>query len=189
MTLTLPQRNCSQLKHLSLQLCQRKVSYTKEIYLECRECIRYLSDEQRLNPSSYCCCGKCSVMETIAESFCCLPKYKSKVEGLKNFLFYFIWKPSLFKYWFLGKCITDLKMFNRLLDPTVLEVNLRWKYNSNLHRGFIYVSRSVWCSGVDDTEDKDISNKLGFLSFYLTFDKCILSVTWDILDTEALMCG
>ena len=40
-----------------------------------------LSDQQKLNPSSYCLCKKCCWMDTVEESFCCLSKYKKSVEG------------------------------------------------------------------------------------------------------------
>ena len=52
-------------------------------------------------------------------------------------------------------------MFHKLLDPMVLEVNLRLLFRSKFMFGLIneYCFRSVWAAGVQDTEDKEISNK------------------------------
>ena len=42
----------------------------------------FLTDEHRLDPITYCQCGNCKQMDTVAESFCCY-KYKlSKGDSL-----------------------------------------------------------------------------------------------------------
>ena len=41
-------------------------------------------DETKLDPSSYCKCGKCSRMNTVIESFCCMSKKKQERKGNKQ---------------------------------------------------------------------------------------------------------
>ena len=96
-----------------------------------------LSDETRLDPAHYCSCTNCCKMDTVEESSCCHSKKKLMP----------------------GACITDDETFNLLLNPTVLEVNLR----------------SVWSAGVIDTKDKEINNEnlrySAYRSIYLWLNK------------------
>ena len=59
-------------------------------------------------------------METLEESFCCHSKMTKMNAG--NAIFEFV----KFSYFGSDVCITGHDIFKKLLDPVVLEVNLRY---------------------------------------------------------------
>ena len=69
-----------------------------------------LSDHEKMNPTFYCSCEKCCWMETLEESICCKNSKCVDKAGLDLST---------------DGCITEKEIFKKLLDPAVLEVNLR----------------------------------------------------------------
>ena len=83
-------------------------------------CNAFFIDQLKLDPHSYCKCGCCRWMEKLEESFCCHSKMTKMNEGKGNICIIF-----LFYYFGPDECITGHELFKKLLDPVVLEVNLR----------------------------------------------------------------
>ena len=94
-------------------------------------------------------------MDTVEESVCCHSKLSKSDDGNK----FVSMVCNLQHCNFLGECITGHEMFHKLLDPMVLEVNLRLLYFTESYCLIKNIFRSVWSAGVQDTQDKEISNE------------------------------
>ena len=80
----------------------------------------------QLDPALYCSCSNCKKMSTADESCCCQSKEYTIKMPTCQYLDY-ISKHLTFmrKYFILGQCITDHKDFKKIMDKTVLELNLK----------------------------------------------------------------